>query len=255
MADQTNRPLTEAELQAMFAAQDAAQESSVANMENAARDLGRAAGAAAAADGLNEGMGLGSLLDEATSTADRSGPLSGEWADDATPTSLLRELGLDAHAEESFRPGSTDSICDAYESGWFDGWNMEAVRQAREWAGPAAETVVVSEDDARFLMELLDEGLSGERVDRVRDVAARLHVAIFGDDPNEDEDDRCWASFTTGGSDPYGTSCDLPAGHGPGPHSGPDPMGGPGRVSWIGGGSCAGDPLPYRSVEWSDDVA
>ena len=60
---------------------------------------------------------------------------------------------------------------------------------------------------------------------------------------------RCESGFTTGGHDPYGTSCDLERGH-DGPHEGGDPFGNEGKVRWEGGGSCAGDPLPYRNVEW-----
>lgn len=66
-------------------------------------------------------------------------------------------------------------------------------------------------------------------------------------------EDVCAASYTTGGHDPYGTTCDQEAGHYPGtPHSGADPMGGDGRVTWRGGGYVAGDPLPYREVQHSD---
>lgn len=68
------------------------------------------------------------------------------------------------------------------------------------------------------------------------------------DEPEQEE--ICGHNFTTGGHDPYGTSCDLPPRH-EGKHRGHDPFGGDGHVEWLGGGSCAGDPLPYREVEWS----
>jgi hypothetical protein len=64
----------------------------------------------------------------------------------------------------------------------------------------------------------------------------------------------CGAQFATGpASDPYGTMCDKGLGHYPHTkHAGPDPMGQPDvRVEWHGGGTCAGDPLPYTSVEYN----
>jgi hypothetical protein len=64
-------------------------------------------------------------------------------------------------------------------------------------------------------------------------------------------DRQCGASYTTGGHDPYGTDCDQPIGHYPATdHEGDDPFGGSGRVSWRGGGSCAGDALPFTDVHW-----
>jgi hypothetical protein len=71
----------------------------------------------------------------------------------------------------------------------------------------------------------------------------------------EDEHERmCGASFVTGSSeDPYGTNCDQQVGHYPATkHEGDDPFGNGGRVRWNGGGSAAGDPLPYRDVEHVD---
>lgn len=62
-----------------------------------------------------------------------------------------------------------------------------------------------------------------------------------------ERENECGNSISTGGFDPYGTSCDLMHGHA-GPHEGPDYFG-EGRMSWEGGGSCAGDPLPVRNVE------
>lgn len=64
---------------------------------------------------------------------------------------------------------------------------------------------------------------------------------------------ECHASYTTSGSDPYGSNCDLEAGHYPATdHSGPNPFA-PGRVTWRGGGSCAGDPLPTTKVQFTYD--
>lgn len=62
--------------------------------------------------------------------------------------------------------------------------------------------------------------------------------------------DTCGATYVTGGHDPYGTECDLAAGH-PGPHRGANPLGNEGNVEWNGGGWCSGDPLPYRDVRWT----
>lgn len=58
---------------------------------------------------------------------------------------------------------------------------------------------------------------------------------------------ECTATYTTGGSDPYGTKCEEPGGH-DGPHEGPHPLDELSRLQWDGGGMCAGDPLPYRNV-------
>jgi hypothetical protein len=74
----------------------------------------------------------------------------------------------------------------------------------------------------------------------------------YDDDERADE---CGAQLVTPGPDPYATSCDQPPGHYPASkHEGDDPIfPGPGmRVRWHGGGSCAGDPLPFRDVEWTD---
>lgn len=60
----------------------------------------------------------------------------------------------------------------------------------------------------------------------------------------------CHARYSTGGPDPYGTSCDLPGGHYPGTdHQGGHPLGDESTITWRGGGTCAGDPLPYTNVK------
>lgn len=51
--------------------------------------------------------------------------------------------------------------------------------------------------------------------------------------------------------DPYGTSCDQPVHGSSTPHQADDPYGANGRVRWFGGGSCAGDRLPVRRIEWN----
>lgn len=60
-------------------------------------------------------------------------------------------------------------------------------------------------------------------------------------------DDGCPAEYVTGGHDPCGTSCDLPRGH-DGAHQGSDPFDGDSTIEWRGGGTVAGDPVPYRDV-------
>lgn len=61
------------------------------------------------------------------------------------------------------------------------------------------------------------------------------------------EQECCGASLTLGPThDPYGSECELAPGHYPETdHEGLDPFGGDGKVTWRGGGMCAGDPLPY----------
>src|SRR5690348_7311418 len=54
-----------------------------------------------------------------------SAPLSGEWADNMTPTKLCEELGLDAHAEATFNPEGFDELCSAYEDGFSEAVHHE----------------------------------------------------------------------------------------------------------------------------------
>jgi hypothetical protein len=63
-----------------------------------------------------------------------SSPLSGEWADDPTPTTLFRDLGLDAHAEATFNPEAFDEVCSAYEDGFYEAVSHEIERVARPHA-------------------------------------------------------------------------------------------------------------------------
>lgn len=57
-------------------------------------------------------------------------------------------------------------------------------------------------------------------------------------------DSMCGKSYTTSGHDPYGTECDKPKGHPEREHEGPHPLSEHERLRWVGGGMCAGDPLP-----------
>lgn len=57
----------------------------------------------------------------------------------------------------------------------------------------------------------------------------------------------CNRTLLFGSGELYQADCDLDAGH-DGPHEA-DAM--EGRVSWTGGGWCAGDPLPARNVTWT----
>jgi len=73
-----------------------------------------------------------------------------------------------------------------------------------------------------------------------------------------DDMGECGAPLTLGPQhDPYQTACDQAEGHYPGTdHAGPHPLGTrPGdRITWRGGGRCAGDPLPYEitSEAWQE---
>ena len=60
-----------------------------------------------------------------------SNPLSGEWADEPTPTSVFRDvLGLDLHAEESFWGMEvTDELLSAYEDAFYEA-RYEAIELA-----------------------------------------------------------------------------------------------------------------------------
>ena len=44
-------------------------------------------------------------------------PLSGEWADEPTPKSVMNELGLDE--------GYHQEVLDAYEDAYYDAWDKE----------------------------------------------------------------------------------------------------------------------------------
>jgi hypothetical protein len=64
-----------------------------------------------------------------------------------------------------------------------------------------------------------------------------------------EQERMCGSSVTLGGSDPYGATCELDAGH-RGPHVSANPFGGDGVYEWSGGGYCAGDPLPVRGARF-----
>lgn len=70
----------------------------------------------------------------------------------------------------------------------------------------------------------------------------------------EDEILYCGAPYKVGGSESFGSDCDnQDRNHYPATkHEGPCPFGTDQRVRWEGGGSCAGDPLPFRNVEYID---
>lgn len=63
---------------------------------------------------------------------------------------------------------------------------------------------------------------------------------------SEFEPEVCGIPVVFGGSDPSGAECDKSPGHGD-DHEGDSPFG-EGRVSWSGGGTCAGDALPVSNV-------
>ena len=66
-----------------------------------------------------------------------SGPLSGEWADDMSPDSLLRELGIDLGTLQDWDSSQEfeASVCDAYEQAYYDAWRDEVLRMARYQVG------------------------------------------------------------------------------------------------------------------------
>lgn len=72
-----------------------------------------------------------------------------------------------------------------------------------------------------------------------------------------EQEKQCGADYVTRGSDPYATSCDQPKGHYPATaHDAPSPFEGDNhRITWMGGGSVAGDATPYTNVEWYTPVA
>jgi hypothetical protein len=83
-----------------------------------------------------------------------------------------------------------------------------------------------------------------------------VRVGLHGE-PLEDEQelpDECGAVYTTGGNDPYSTSCTLPPRHDD-LHRGPDPFGGDGTIGWRGGQMAGGDRTPYRDVAKFEVVA
>ena len=54
-------------------------------------------------------------------TEARTGPLSGEWADDPTPRSVAYNVGwttVDTDEEQE----AVDELADAWERGYFDAW-------------------------------------------------------------------------------------------------------------------------------------
>ena len=73
-------------------------------------DAASAAGASAAQAEIANGA-----------TEARTGPLSGEWADDPTPRSVAYSVGwttVDTDEEQE----AVDELADAWEPGYFDAW-------------------------------------------------------------------------------------------------------------------------------------
>lgn len=115
---------------------------------------------------------------------------------------------------------------------------------ATDWAESIAHRprhLKTTEEVAVAVVGLLDHLAVGSVAARAAlDAAEAILVAL-------ERANECGNSISTGGHDPYGTTCDLPHGH-DGPHAGPDYFG-EGRMTWEGGGSCAGDPLPVRNAQ------
>lgn len=119
-----------------------------------------------------------------------SAPLSGEWADDPTPASVLQDLGVDADTLEDWEESE---IMDAYEDGFYT-----ASRDAIETAARANAWVDVG-DDARY-------GFNGVawRIVRKSPDGSSVHAVMIGDDAewvlNADD-------LTPLGEDDYCSSC------------------------------------------------
>lgn len=103
-----------------------------------AAELGRDAGEAVASwvfDGNTDRATyerfLQGLEDGDPETLDRlpSAPLSGEWADGPTPTSLLRDLGIEPYTDDA--DALQDAICDAFEEAYDTAMYEEVERVAR----------------------------------------------------------------------------------------------------------------------------
>lgn len=120
---------------------------SVDQYESAARTLGIEAAKAAASwvtDGnvsVEHYERLARMMDDGDPALDDFLPtrpdLSGEWSGAPTPASLFEEVtGLDAHAEASWNQDAyqtaLEAICDAWEAGVDETFEMECERLVRE---------------------------------------------------------------------------------------------------------------------------
>lgn len=54
-------------------------------------------------------------------TEARTGPLSGEWADDPTPRSVAYNVGFEV-GDGDENSDAVDELADAWERGYFDAW-------------------------------------------------------------------------------------------------------------------------------------
>lgn len=101
-------------------------------------------------------------------------------------------------------------------------------------------------------------GTCGFESDATLDAANTAHLAHDGahepswytdQHPDEQPEPLCRAEFVTGPDhDLYATACDLSDGHPGRQHEGPHPLADGKRISWTGGGTAAGDRLPYYNV-------
>lgn len=132
----------------------------------------------------------------------------------------------------------------------------------RMW-GPLAKDDHKPSDEPLPRIEFLDDEGSPQYEAEVRRIGQDLFVVKSPDGmeymvtrQEVETDDylrfkSCEASYQTGGTEEYGTTCDRNIDH-PAPHEGPCPFGTEQRVRWEGGGTAGGDRLPFRNVEFID---
>ncbi len=77
-------------------------------------------------------QGAQTALEERRNGAEgpRESPLSGEWADTATPRSVARDVGFILPGDQDF--DAVEELASAWERGYFDTWAHEDSVQAEE---------------------------------------------------------------------------------------------------------------------------
>lgn len=116
----------------------------------------------------------------------------------------------------------------------------------------SADLLVLNAEDGERAVRTRYQFRPGEQLTLsvpLADDAQPLCDPTDGQGEDDHESDECGADLVIGAAhDPYGTSCDQPIGHYPATeHAGPHPMGMSrgDRITWTGGGTCAGDALPF----------
>lgn len=130
---------------------------------------------------------------------------------------------------------------DSASGGYTGEWELAVSRIIGGRRGAVAKVDVYRHDPDDYEQSTyLDRG-------QLRDLRNALTTMINNMDAEEEEPPVfCGRSIRMGSQhDPYGTECDLQLGH-EGEHEGPHPLLEDERISWTGGGSAAGDALPYH---------